>query len=371
MKKTLALILALAMVFALCLTGCGGGGDNENTNTGSENTGSVENTGSGDTDKVYTLRFSAHDPETSDIMVAAQAYFDEIERVTDGHVKVEGYYSAVLAGVAAVGDMVTSGGVDMGWVYTSYYPTQFTLSDVITLPMQGFGDNVVATNVLWDLYETVPEMAAQWDNEYKVLQLYANPAMKFMFNDRITSVDQIKGLNIRVPAGAITDVLAAWGAAGVTMGPPDIYEAMEKKNVDGYIFEEAGCNSFTLYEVTPYYLDMPMFVGAFSIACNWDSWNALPAEYQEAIESISTREASLASAEAFASAVDKGRQAALDGGKTEFLTPTEDEIAGWAVEGDKYAATWCETIDNSGVLTSMSAAEYLQNAKDVYAKYAG
>ena len=374
MKKTLALILALAMVFALCLTGCGGG---DNTaNTGSANTGSAENTGSGDKTpaddgKVYTLRFSAHDPETSDIMVATQAFFDEIEKVTDGHVKVEGYYSAVLAGVAAVGDMVSSGGVDMGWVYTSYYPTQFTLSDVITLPMQGFGDNVVATNVLWDLYETVPEMAAQWDNEYKVLQLYANPAMKFMFNDKITSVDQIKGKNIRVPAGAITDVLAAWGAAGVTMGPPDIYEAMEKKNVDGYIFEEAGCNSFTLYEVTPYYLDMPMFVGAFAVACNWDSWNALPAEYQEAIEGICTRENSLKSAEAFAASVEKGRKAALDAGKTEFITPTDDEIAGWAVEGNNYASKWCENIDGSGVLTSMSAADYLQNAKDLYAKYAG
>ena len=216
MKKILALVLALTMAFALCLTGCGGGGEGTNTNSG--NSGEP-NTGAPD-DTVYTLRFSAHDPETSDIMVATQAYFDKIEEVTDGHVVVEPYYSAVLAGVSAVGDMVSSGGVDMGWVYTSYYPTQFTLSDVITLPMQGFGDNVVATNVLWDLYESVPEMAAQWDNEYKVLQLYANPAMKFMFNDKITSVDQIKGKNIRVPAGAITDVLAAWGAAGVTMGPP-------------------------------------------------------------------------------------------------------------------------------------------------------
>ena len=365
MKKILALVLALAMAFALCLTGCGGGGGTENT--GSGNSGEP-NTGAPD-DTVYTLRFSAHDPETSDIMVATQAYFDKIKEVTDGHVVVEPYYSAVLASVSAVGDMVSSGGVDMGWVYTSYYPTQFTLSDVITLPMQGFGDNVVATNLLWDLYETVPEMAAQWDNEYKVLQLYANPAMKFMFNDKITSVDQIKGKNIRVPAGAITDVLAAWGAAGVTMGPPDIYEAMEKGNVDGYIFEEAGCNSFTLHEVTPYYLDMPMFVGAFSIACNWDSWNALPEEYRTAIEGISTREMSLTSAEAFAASVERGREAAEANG-VEFLTPTADELAGWTVEGDKYAEKWCKTIDESGVLTSMTAAEYLDKAQEIYAQYA-
>ena len=61
----------------------------------------------------------------------------------------------------------------------------------------------------------------------------------------------------------------------------------------------------------------------------------------------------------------------LDAGKTEFITPTDDEIAGWTVEGDNYASKWCENIDSSGVLTSMSAADYLQNAKDLYAKYAG
>ena len=362
MKKILALVLALTMAFALCLTGCGGGG--EGTNTGSGNTGEP-NTGAPD-DTVYTLRFSAHDPETSEIMQAAQAYFDKIEEVTDGHVVVEPYYSAVLASVSAVGDMVSSGGVDMGWIYTSYYPTQFTLSDVITLPMQGFGDNVAATQLLWDLYESVPEMAAQWDNEYKVLQLYANPAMMFMLNDKITSVDQIKGKNIRVPAGAITDILAAWGAAGVTMGPPDIYEAMEKGNVDGYIFEEVGSNSFTLYEVTPYYLDMPLFTGAFSIACNWDSWNKLPQEYRDAIEGISGRDASLTSAQKFADARANAREIAANAG-VEFLVPTDEEIAGWAVEADKYAESWCESITSS---TGVDGAEYLAKAQEIYAQYA-
>ncbi len=361
MKKFFAAALILAMALALCLTGCGGG---ETVDTGS-GSGGEPNTSTPD-GTVYTLRFSTHDPQTSDIMQVTQEYFDQIEEVTDGHVKVEGYYSAVLASVSAVGDMVSSGGVDMGWIYTSYYPTQFTLSDVITLPMQGFGDNVAATQLLWDLYESVPEMAAQWDNEYKVLQLYANPAMKFMFRDRITGVDQIKGLNIRVPAGGITDVLAAWGAAGVTMGPPDIYEAMEKRNIDGYIFEEVGCDTRSLYEVTPYYLDMPLFTGAFAIACNWESWNALPQEYRDAIEEISGREPSLASAENFHGSYEEARSIAESNG-VEFLVPTSEEVDSWTVEADKYAESWCESITSS---TGVNGAEYLSNAKTLYAKYA-
>ena len=318
-----------------------------------------------DDDEVYTLTFSAHDPETSGIMKATQAYFDKIAEVTDGHVVVEPYYSAVLAGVKDVGDMVTSGGVDMGWIYTSYYPTMFTLSDVITLPLEGMTEIIPNTKLLWDLYESVPEMAAQWDDEYQLLLLYANPPMILETREEITSVDQIKGKNIRVPAGAITDILAAWGAAGVTMGPPDIYEAMEKGNVDGYIFEEAGSNTFSLFEVTEYCLNMPLFGGAFGVACNKDSWDAIPAEYQEAILAISGRDASIACAQAFQDARDAGIETAKADGVV-FVEPTEEELAGWKAACDEYAKTWCENITNA---TGLDGEAYLKNAQEIYQKY--
>ena len=318
-----------------------------------------------DDDEVYTLTFSAHDPETSGIMKATQAYFDKIAEVTDGHVVVEPYYSAVLAGVKDVGDMVTSGGVDMGWIYTSYYPTMFTLSDVITLPLEGMTEIIPNTKLLWDLYESVPEMAAQWDDEYQLLLLYANPPMILETREEITAVDQIKGKNIRVPAGAITDILAAWGAAGVTMGPPDIYEAMEKGNVDGYIFEEAGSNTFSLFEVTEYCLNMPLFGGAFGVACNKDSWEAIPEEYREAILAISGRDASIACAQAFQDARDAGIETAKADGVV-FVEPTEEELAGWKAACDEYAKTWCENITNA---TGLDGEAYLKNAQEIYQKY--
>ena len=91
MKKTLALVLALAMCLAL-LTACGGGGGG-GTETGSGGEGGGGTAAGED----ITLRFSAHDPETSDIMIAAQNYFDQINEATDGHVTVEMLASGVVA----------------------------------------------------------------------------------------------------------------------------------------------------------------------------------------------------------------------------------------------------------------------------------
>ena len=367
MKKALALILALAMTFALTLTGC----SNNNQPSGGESGTPAETGGGAPAGEDITLRFSTHDPETSKIMIAAQAYFDEINAATDGHVTVDMLASAVVASAATVGDMVSSGGVDMGWVYTSYYPTQFTLSDVITLPLQGFGDNVAATEMLWDLYETVPEMAAQWDNEYKVLQLYANPPMIFETKEPISSVEDIHGMTIRCPSGAITDILADWGASGISMGPNDIYEAMEKNNIGGYIFEVVGTSSFSLQEVTNYYLDMPLYTGPFAIAMNWNSWNNLPAEYQEAIDSVSGREASVVSAQAFEDAMIEATELikasnGSNGQPGEFITPTDEEIAGWKVAADAYAQEWCDNITES---TGVDGHEYLAMAQEIIAQY--
>ena len=356
------------MTFALTLTGC----SNNDQPSGGE-TGTPAETGGGEpSGETITLRFSTHDPETSSIMKQTQVYFDEINAATNGGVEIEMFASGVLASVSAVGDMISSGGADLGWLYTSYYPTQFTLSDVITLPMQGFTDEIAATEMLWDLYETVPELAAQWDNEYKLLQLYANPPMQFASKQPITSLADIQGMNIRCPSGAITNVLTAWGANPIMLSVADIYEAMEKNNIDAYIYEPHGIVNFSLQEVTNYYLDMFLYTGPFAIAMNWDSWNGLPAEYQEAIDSVSGREASLDSAQAFSDAIDAAREEIVasngsNGQPGEFITLTDEEMAEWQVAADEYAAQWCEeiTASNAGV----DGAEFLQLAKETYAQY--
>jgi hypothetical protein len=53
--------------------------------------------------------------------------------------------------------MVT-GAVDVAWVFTSFFPNQFPLTDVVTLPMLGIKDVPQATNVLWDLYDWSADM---------------------------------------------------------------------------------------------------------------------------------------------------------------------------------------------------------------------
>ena len=343
MKKLVSLLLAAAMLLAvLCVTA------------------------SAADDKVYELTLSMHDPKTTANAIYIQSWIDAIDEATDGHVKITLYDNATLSAATDIGDNVKAGAVDIGWLYTSYYAGQFPLSDVINLPMQGFGDPVVSTNVLWDLMDKYEEVADEWSG-FKLLMLYGNPGMIFASAAKpITCKDDLQGLTIRCPSGGITDVLTAWGASPIAMAPPDLYEAVEKKNIDGYIFEPAGICNFSLHEITSYYTDYPLYDGPFGLIMNLEQWNRLPEEYQEIIDSLSGKEASIGAAEAFANDVIEKRDVITEAGG-EFVEMTDEAIAELQVDADAYAETWVadKTTD------SFDAAAFLADAKAFAESYAG
>lgn len=350
MKKRISVVLILAIVLSLCagMTGCG----------------SAEASTAAGGDEVYELTMTMHDGQQSSQYIYLQSWADSVEKATDGHVKITIYAGATLSAAADVADKVMAGAVDMGWLYTAYFSGQCPLTDVINLPMQGFGEPISTTEALWDLYEKYPEVQAEW-SRFKLLMLYGNPGMILCSADKpLTSVEDLKGESIRCTSGAITDVLTAWGASPVTIPTTDLYEALEKKNITSYIFEPSGIKTWSLYELTTYYTDVELYDGPFAVIVNNDSWNKIPAEYQQIIENLSGREASVAAAKAFAEDVEAGRQLITENGGT-FVEMTDEEYAGFCVEADKFAAQWAadQTTD------SFDGAAYLADAKSSVAAH--
>ena len=353
MKKRITMLVSLLLVLAFCLglAGCG--------SSGAASSG-------GDKDKVYEFTLSMHDPKTTANAVYIQSWIDKVAEVTDGHVKITLYDNATLSAATDIGDNVKSGAVDIGWLYTSYYAGQFPLSDVINLPMQGFGDPVVSTEVLWALHDKYSQVEGEW-GDFKLLMLYGNPGMILCSAEKpIQGLADLKGMTIRCPAGAVTDLLAAWGASPVTMAPPDLYEAIEKKNINGYIFEPAGICNFSLQEITNYYTDYPLYDGPFGLIMNKAQWDSLPKEYQDAIDGISGKEASLGAAKVFAEDVAAKREVIKSAGG-QFVELPAASIAEMQVAADATAQNWIANNSKDG----LDAAAYLADAKAFAVQFGG
>ncbi len=357
-NRILSLLLSAALLVALC-AGCGSSSSSESS-TESSSSGSS----GGSTEETYALTLTMHDSETSVMGQYLQSWADEVYEQTDGRVDITIHFSGVLSAATDVADNVLAGAVDIGWLYTAYYSGQFPLSEVITLPLQGFGDCVVSTEVLWDLYEEYEEVSEEW-SEFKLLMLYGNPGMKIATSGAaITSLSDLQGLSIRCPSGPITDILQEWGANPITMATTDIYEALEKNNINGYIFEESGIVTFSLQELTTYIIDYALYDGPFGLIMNWDSWNSLPEEYQEIIESVSGYDASMAAAEAFAENAVSARETISEAG-VEFVTPSDELLTEMQGAADEYAAEWVEDITTD----SFDGEAYLEQAKVLAEQY--
>ena len=384
MKKLLSLALALAMLLALAACSSSSSSDDDASEETAEETAETEESSDEEEEETeeeeeedsssdgtveitstetYTLTLSCHDADTSVTGIYLQAWADEVYEVTNGGVTINCVWSGTLASAADVGDMVKSQGVDIGWIYIGYYSGQYPLSEVLSVPMQGFGDPVVSTEVLWALAEgDYPDVIDEWSEDYKVLMLYGNPGMMLYSNVEINSLDDLAGVSIRCPAGVITDVLAAWGASPITMATADIYQAVEKNNIAGYIFEPSGVKTWSLDEVTSYCYDYVMYDGAFCVGMNWDQWNSLPEDYQAAIESVSGYDASIAAAQAFADDVSEAREEQVEAGM-EFLDLDEDMLAEMQEIADEYAADWADSLED------VDGAAFLEAAKELAAQY--
>ncbi len=328
-KKFLALTLSACMLSAL-LTACGSSAPASTDGA---------STDSANPDKVYELSFTIHDPATS----AKVAYYEDLAaqtlEATNGGVKITVYPGGTLVAATDVAEGVLTGAADMGWLYTAFFPGQFPLTEAISLPMI-LQDSIQGTKVFQGMYAQNTDLQEEL-SAYKVLGLYCNPMAYIYTTEPVNTMADLKGLTLRCPAGVATDMITAWGGTPILMGPGDVYQSIEKGVINGFTFEWTGTGSFNLSEVIDYVTEVPIYVGEFITAMNWDSYNALPADYQAAIDEIwCDNQTSLDLAQIFMDDAAVARTKATDELGVTIIEPTPEATAEFKAVADDYVTKW-------------------------------
>jgi TRAP-type C4-dicarboxylate transport system substrate-binding protein len=365
-KRLLLVILSIMMVASLSLmSACGDKADKTDSTAPAGDTATPpagDDTAAPPAEKV-TLTLSMHDPIASSNGQFLQSWADEVSEKTNGGLTINIQGDAVLAASGEVGEAVEGGTVDIGWLYTGYYAGQFPLTDVTTVPLAGFGDPVVTTNTLWDLYEKTPELQAEWSN-FKLLDLYGNPGMLFAGTEKkIETPADVKGLALRCPPQPlITEFVTELGGIAKPVAPPDIAEQINSNQIQGYIFEPAGIVNFSLQDMTKYFTDYPLYDAAFGLVMNQAKFDSLPAEYQAVLEETTQKAGSIKAAENFKASAEAAKATIADAGG-EWLTVTD--TAAWQAIADPIIAKWPATI----TLDGFDASAYLADAQSIAASY--
>jgi TRAP-type C4-dicarboxylate transport system substrate-binding protein len=168
-----------------------------------------------------------------------------------------------------------------------------TLADVIALPFMPFESPAQSSAIFWKLYEEFPKFATQF-NDNKILFVWASVPFFIINNKReIKTLNDLKGLKLRVAGGPPSEAAKALGIVPMLMGMPDTYVSLQKKVMDGMAVTWDILDGYKQFEVVKYYTYFPFYTIYFSFAMNWDTWNRLPPDVQKAFTDLGGLKGSL------------------------------------------------------------------------------
>jgi TRAP-type C4-dicarboxylate transport system substrate-binding protein len=249
-------------------------------------------------DKPIELRFSHQNPPVGRVTEKAiNPWAKRVEEATKGKLKVTVYPANALNAPEQALEAVNGGICDIVWTPLGYYPSRFPLSDVITLPFMNLPQGKIGSRILspgevnshmlQELYETSPEIQAEY-KDFKVLLLHTTePFILFSSKKPLRNQADVKGIKVRELAGPPSEMWKLLGANPMLLPMPDCYDSASKGIIDAQSASWSAVSSFKLFEVYKYYTDVPLCVSEFMILMNKDKWNSLPADIQAQIMTVS------------------------------------------------------------------------------------
>ena len=270
------------IVFGLCLflimsfVACGGSRSGASGGTGS---------------KTYTLHLAYSEPYDANgsHTAAADHMKTEIEKRTNGNVKIEIHPNEELGTETEVVEELRAGEVALSVLSTSAlsgFTDAFAWADVPLL--------FASSDQLYKFTQTNVFAArlARLDSEAGIAGLSSVcGGGRYFFTSKaseIRSVQDMKGINIRVlPSEIAVKAVRLLGANPITLSYSECYQSLQTGVIRGMENESATYTIMKFYEVAPNFLDVPWLQLLQLVVGSPKLLGELPSEYQAIIKTVS------------------------------------------------------------------------------------
>ena len=213
----------------------------------------------------------------------------KIEQMSNGRLKIKVYGAGEIVPAMEVFETVSQGTVQLGHGASYYWKGKVPVAQFFTAVP--FGLTAQEMNG-WLLHGGGLEL---WRELYDRYNLFPIPGgntgvqMAGWFNKEITSLEDIKGLKMRIP-GLGGEVFEAAGGTAVRMAASEIFTSMQTGVIDATEWVGPYNDlSLGLHKTAKYYY-YPGWQEAgptLEVIVNKDAWNSLPADLQAILETAS------------------------------------------------------------------------------------
>ncbi len=235
-------------------------------------------------EKVITLNYSNFFPPQHENSKLAEQWCREIEKRTNGRVKINYFPGGTLTPADQTYDGVVKGIADIGYSCFSYTAGKFPLMEVIDLPV-GYKSGTQATHLVNAFYAKFKPKEL---DDTKVLMLHAHGPGILHTKKPVNKLEDLKGMKIRA-TGLAEKIVRALGATPVGATMPETYDALRTGVVDGSLSPDEALQGWKWGEVVSYttYDYSAAYTTAMFIVMNKAKWAALPPDIQKIFEDVS------------------------------------------------------------------------------------
>ena len=233
-------------------------------------------------EKVITLKYSNTFPAANKISAIPDTWCKEVEKRTNGRVKVTHFPGATLTPPVQTYDSVVKGIADVGLSFCSYTRGKFPLTEAVDLPL-GIKSGLHGTKMANEYFK---KFKPKEFDEVKVAYLATSPPHFLFTKKSVNNMEDLRGLKIR-STGTSAKVVQALGGAPVGMPMGEAYDALSKGVAEGIVCPYEPMKGFNLAETVNFCAQYDqVYANVSFVAINKAKWNSISKADQQVIEKI-------------------------------------------------------------------------------------
>lgn len=233
-----------------------------------------------------TLVFTTHEaPGTFWQTEVFDPWFAEIEKRTDGQIKIEVHWNAELFSPMDAYDAAARGAVDIAEVFQMMVPGKFPMDEINNFyPYDSAQWS--QSQVYWELYEKYPQMQAQYsDTKLISLGVFLGRGIGTT-KVPIYTLEDLQGLKLIATGVWSGKIIEQLGSVPISVPPADIYSSIQNGTVDGstcpiFLLEMMG-----LGDLFNYFAKVNTYGVPLCVVMSNDAWDKLSPDAQKVFNEL-------------------------------------------------------------------------------------
>jgi TRAP-type C4-dicarboxylate transport system substrate-binding protein len=234
-------------------------------------------------ESVIRLKYSNFLPPPHGHSVLIDQWGKELEKRTNGRVKVSHFPGSTLTPANQTYDAIVKGITDIGLSILSYTPGRMPLSEVLTLPL-GVRSGYQAAHMANAYYDKFKPKEL---DDVKVFFLMGPGPFIWHSKTLVTKIEDLKGIRFKSDANT-SKIVAAAGATPTTMPMSETYDAMKRGLAEGVLNPIETLKGWKFADVATFTWENygGSNTNSFFVAMNKEKWNSLPKDIQQIMEKL-------------------------------------------------------------------------------------